>query len=172
MRTEEHDYEEFADRINGLIDIGSIETRQDYLEAIDEVLGKRPSSKQFAILWRSKGTQIKIYQQKLFKKAEGIDLAADKRKNAKTIVSDIDKYRELGARRSDLRGLDTRRVFGYTKVAGVLRRRKIDETRTKIVKYPAQYQRKIKGKLVTVNIKKRERIFVYDKKGKRLKLRR
>lgn len=166
----EQGYEEFAERINAQIDMNKIENHEDYLEAVTKALKEKPTGKQLKALWKSAGTKINIEQHALIRKAGGKSLEKDKQKNAKSILTDVGEYKKRGSRRTDLKGLDTRRVFAYIKTTTGRRKRMIDSSKTRIVKYPKSYSRMIKGKITVVNIRKRERIFLYDKTGKRLSL--
>ena len=165
------DYEADAERINSQLDFTKIKSTEDYIEALDDLYPKEPLPKSFIKeLSKTKRTKRKIEIQKdkidLFKEAGGRDLKRDQKKTSRIVLTSIKKYKKVGARHSDLVGLDTRKTFGYLKIGSLKIRKKIDKSRTRIVKYPKSYYRLGKK----VNIKVRDRVFIYDKKGKRLSI--
>jgi len=163
--TDRDDLERFGERMTDLVDMAGITTREQFVKAVKKALDGKLTQKQKMALLKTGAVNVKLRQQKLLESAGGMDLTKDRRKTAKIILTNVDDYRRVGAPRSDLKGFDTRRSYGYSKG----RRRLIDPNRTRVVRYPESYTRK-DG--VVVRIKNRDRLFLFDKKGKRLSAKR
>lgn len=161
------DYEEDTIRIIEQLDLKNVNTKQGIFQAIEDKWGHGAfNTKLLKIISKSSYLDRVLGRQKIFTKAGGIDLKADKRKQARVIVTSPTEFIKKGAKHSDLAGLDTRKKFGYTKSGLKL----IDPDKTKVVNLKPSYTYARLGKFIKVKRKELRRIYVYNKNGKRLGL--
>lgn len=154
------------ERINSQLDFSNISSVSEYQAALRKFMNRNVSIRQTSNMFKNEHTLVRVQQVKLFKQAGGKSLKKDRKKTHKIILADVRKYKKKGARRSDLIGLDTARKFAYLQG----KRRMIANNKTKIVTYKPIYTRIVKGNSQTVKRKVLQEVRVYDKRGKRLSL--
>lgn len=177
MQTIKHESptDEDIERVNQSLDFDKINTKEDYDRELAKFMKRKPTQKQLNAFWSGENSQTQLKKFKFFREAGGKDLGLDAQKTHRIILNDVNEYLEKGARRSDLTGFDMPKSYGYFRIGERRLKRKIDRDKSVIVRlkpsysYTREFKPGIKT-VITVNRKILWRVYVYDKMGKRLGL--